>query len=132
MYKIKDSMAYYVDELNIGRRRDIPKPMTPQEQLTHLLETVWRIDVTLVKGVAGFPKTAVELSRAYEDMVFGLPHLPRAMALKLISSSPPSPPTVCDHLRRGCPMGSAALVQQFLDNARELKIRCPGKEYIDK
>ena len=132
MYKIKDSMAYYVDELNIGRRRDIPKPMTPQEQLTHLLETVWRIDVTLVKGAAGFPKTAVELSRAYEDMVFGLPHLPRAMALKLISSSPPSPPTVCDHLRRSCPMGSAALVQQFLDKARELRIRWPGKEYSNQ
>ena len=29
-------------------------------------------------------------------------------------------------------MGSVALVQQFLDNARELRIRWPGKEYSDK
>ncbi len=29
-------------------------------------------------------------------------------------------------------MGSVALVQQFLDNARELRIRWPGKEYSDQ
>jgi hypothetical protein len=29
-------------------------------------------------------------------------------------------------------MGSAALVQQFLDKARELRIRWPGKEYSDQ
>ena len=29
-------------------------------------------------------------------------------------------------------MGSVTLVQQFLDNARELRIRWPGKEYSDK
>ncbi len=29
-------------------------------------------------------------------------------------------------------MGSVALTQQFLDNARELRIRWPGKEYSDQ
>jgi len=29
-------------------------------------------------------------------------------------------------------MGSVALIQQFLDNARELRIRWPGKEYSDQ
>ena len=29
-------------------------------------------------------------------------------------------------------MGSVAFIQQFLDNARELRIRWPGKEYSDQ
>ncbi len=55
--------------------------------------------------------------------------MPSAAALQLISSFAP---TVSDHLRRGCPMGSVALMHQFVHNAHELRVRWPGKECSDQ
>ncbi len=109
LYKFEDSLAYYVDALRVGVQQYVPKQRTREEQVRHLLKTSWRIDVTLVKGAAGFPETTGELAKAYEATMFGLRDMPRAVALQLISTFAP---TVGDHLRRGCPMGSVACMHK--------------------